>query len=96
MRAGGEDFRRDAPHLDKLLVEVGHVGVVIRHQNAVGGGFERGPHHGEGMRQLLGFALELLLRAAQFLLRSFAREQDGVGGLERGGTEESLLVVRLH
>ncbi len=96
MQPGRKHVRRNPPHRDELLIKVGYLRVVIRHQNAVSGGLERGSHHGQRMGQLFGLALQLLLGRAQIPLRFFAREQDRVGGLERGGAEEFFLVVRLH
>ena len=84
---------RQAPDAQELLVECRDAGVAIGHEDAIGGGLQRRPHHRQGFVELAGAPLELLLGGQQFLVGPVAREQDALR-VAQGDGAHLLVFVR--
>jgi hypothetical protein len=86
-----------SPHGDVVLVEVRDLAVFVRHQNAVAGGLERGSHHRERMRELVGLELQGFFRLKELLFGALPREQDRLRRPQRGSPQQMFrVVVCLH
>ena len=95
--AGGpavHDLARDAATSRTYFwLKSGHAALAVRHQDAVGGGFQRGAHQRQRMGELLRLALQCLLRPDELLLGALAREQDALGVLQGDRAQQLLLVL---
>ena len=91
-----DQLARQSPHRHVFLVEVRDAARIVRHENGVGRGFERGAHHGEGMRELFGLVLECAFRAHQLLLGAAPGQQNAFRILDRDRAQQLVFVLFLH